>query len=785
MNRLRSHPDLWLEEHIAQVNLAIEGMRNWHSPQVLTPEVQELAKQVALFHDLGKANQAFQEYILAPDSYTGDRLEKTHSPLSTLLTLWLCQNRESDPLSTLILAACTAGHHGSLPYLPSVKINEAFHSAGIKFLDDFCGGELARVLQRQLAVLDRAALSRETGLDLNGLDLSASTIRSAKRYLRHQLLPKFYDLSPDELVNFRLQAQLIFSFLLEADKAFLAVPNPELHLQRRPRYWQSSWIDQHLGQPKPTPVNLLRQRARNEAIAKADACRDVRLYSLTAPTGLGKTLLAANWALQGREAFQARNGIPPKIIVVLPYLSIVDQTAQEYRAILQASGEQLDGSWFLSSHSLSDRSYAYWLEEKAERFFIDSWRTEMVITTYDQFLMSLFDPRARYQMRFHNLCDALIILDEVQSLPCRLWRLLSAALSGLVKLGGTQVLLMSATLPPFVTGAAPLLENFPEYFQAFSRYRLNLALGRTTILADFCQEMSRRLPGWLENRERILITMNTRKSAGTVYDCLKECWPLEYSETDRFFLSADVTPRDRLEKIRSIKENRPCLVVSTQCLEAGVDLDMSLVIRDFAPWDSLVQIAGRCNREGRRGKWLPVEIVDLVNNKGRRFSEMIYDEVALQVTRRLLEGREFVREEEVLDISTLYFQELNQRKDTGQVHLDKFAHWQPDLSVRELLRGPEIEKYAFLVLHQDPGLKTAMLEAQKTEERWERREAWRRLAGRLAAISVDLYARPGFRREDIANEFLGHWILKKNYYDPECGILADRDRETSEPVMVF
>ena len=133
-----------------------------------------------LFHDLGKASQAFQEYIQAPESYAGDRLEKSHSPLSTLLTLLLCQNQGADALPTLLLAACVAGHHGSLPHLPATKIIEVFHSAESKTLEDFSGGELARVLPRQLVSLDRAALSQETGLEFNGLDFSNAAPRLAK-----------------------------------------------------------------------------------------------------------------------------------------------------------------------------------------------------------------------------------------------------------------------------------------------------------------------------------------------------------------------------------------------------------------------------------------------------------------------------------------------------------------------------------------------------------------------------------------------------------------------------
>ncbi len=256
---------------------------------------------------------------------------------------------------------------------------------------------------------------------------------------------------------------------------------------------------------------------------------------MTAPTGIGKTLLAATWALVKRETIEKETGIPPKIIVVLPYLSIIDQTAKEYRSLLEISGQDIDGSWFLTSHSLSDRKFAPWMEEETEHFFIDTWRTELVITTYDQFLLSLIEPRARYQMRFHNLCDALIIMDEVQSLPCKLWQLLDAVLNGLSKEGNSQILLMSATLPPFVSETTPLLENYDEYFRSFSRYELHLHIGEKLDVQIFCEDLAARLGEWLSKKERVLITLNTRKCARTVFDYLKDHWLAKYKSVPIFF----------------------------------------------------------------------------------------------------------------------------------------------------------------------------------------------------------------------------------------------------------
>lgn len=769
MSALRSHPDLCLSEHITQIRWAMEGIWRWHAPASVSPELKELALRLAELHDLGKGTQAFQEYILDPESYTGDGLEKAHSPLSLLITLLLQEEKKAPPLDTLMLAAAVSGHHKGLPCLPGKNFTE--ESSFTKTLEDFDGGAMARALKKQLSALDVSRLKDETGIDFQGLDLEENSIRRTKKYLRRTIMPAFYALSIEEKISFRLRSQLLFSFLLEADKAFLAIPDPTIHLERQPRYWQAAWIEQRIGPVDGSEVNLLRRQARTEVIKRIEINQNEGgIYSLTAPTGIGKTLLAATWALTKRQNLEKTNGIPPKVIVVLPFLSIIDQTAKEYRTILTTGGQAADGAWFLTSHSLANRRYAEWLEEKAEPFFIDTWRTEMVITTYDQFLLSLLDPKVRYQMRFHNLCDALIIMDEVQSLPCRLWQLLQAVLQGLVEVGHSQILLMSATLPPFVPTTINLLEDYRTYFKAFKRYEIHLHVQEKTNIQDFCQTLNSRLNGWLQSQERVLITLNTRRSARTVYDYLKGCWPAECRATPLLFLSADVTPTDRLRKIEVIKNGNPCIVVSTQCIEAGVDIDMSLVIRDFAPWDSIVQIAGRCNREGKRGDWLPVELVDLVDDKGKRFADMIYDEVSLQVTRHLIENVAVVKEEEVLALSDRYFEKLDRQKDTGQIHVQRFAQWQEDLPVRELLRGKEREKYTFLVMEQDPSLKDAMTEANQVENRWERREAWRKLAGRLAAISVDLFARPGFRPEEIAGDYLGHWILREGYYAPESGL---------------
>ena len=771
--RIRSHPHLFLKEHIEQIKKALEGIWNWHSPETITPLIKDTLEKLVLLHDLGKGTNAFQDYIKDPPNYKGAREEKSHSPLSLLFTLAKARDEEWDELETFILAAAAKGHHSRLPTVPEKKIG----GAGCRDwdIDNFTGGERARLIKKQLITVDYDGISEETEFDFQNLfssgaiDDSTGFLTTIKKFLAKKILVKLLSLPMEEAVDFRLRAQLIFSMFLEADKAFLAVSDPGRYLKREARHWQAQWIDQYIGAPPDTSTNTLRQRARSEVSDTIVQNKTERLYSLTAPTGSGKTLLAATWAFKTRENIAATHDVPPKIIVVLPFLSIIDQTVKIYKELLRTGGCEADGAWLLTSHSLADRNYAEWLEEEEKPFYVDTWRSELIITTYDQFLMSLLDPAARYQMRFHNLCDTVIIMDEVQSLPCRLWQPLEKILKSLSSAGNSRVLLMSATLPPFVKDAVPLLPSYDSYFAEFKRYKLLIKIQNKQGLEQFCAELEKRLPGW--TGKRVLITLNTRKCARKVRDTL--AGSTEYdSKLPIYFLSADVTPRDRLESITKIKKGEPCIVVSTQCIEAGVDIDMDLVIRDFAPLDSLIQIAGRCNREGEKG-CCPVEIVNLVDEEDNEYSGMIYDPIHLQVTRDLIQNATEVLEEEVLELSNQYFQELFGKKDTGEIHLKRFARWQEDLSVQELLRGKEKKQHTFLAIQQDPSLKEEMDTAGSVTDRWRRRETWRKLAGRIAMISVNIYARPGFHPQRIADEYHGHWLLREGYYSGERGLLVE------------
>lgn len=754
-HRLRSHPHLHLDEHLAQVQTAVDAILARHSPAVATSERARQMRRIVQLHDLGKGSAPFQQYIADPQNYKGRKEDKAHTPLSGLLGTLLAKLGNWPPEETIAAVIAALGHHTRL-FLRDESIG--------RFADD----EIAAVLEMQLRDLDFAALQASTGLPLTNLPLSPRPWARAGNHLEDCW--EFLDeLSLPDKLRFRLEAQLLFSILLEADKALLAVKDPARYLAQPEISLNGDLITKHVHSLPDTPLNALRQQAQNAVLEAFAARPETTRFTITLPTGLGKTLAAARWALTVREQ-TSPEVLPPKIILMLPFLSIIDQTEGVYRTFLPVDNdeEKAEPSLLLPYHSLAERNYDDTeIDAGAADFFLDTWRSQIIVTTFDQFLLALFSRKAKHQMRFHNLCDAVLIMDEVQTLPCILWELLDQALCELEKIGNTRVLAMSATQPGFLSNAVELIPEPEYYFQHFGRYRLVLRHREPQNLEDFLAE----LPAYLRSRseKRILLTFNTRRSAAAVRDCLTEAGfaPL-------YFISADVTAGDRLEQIAEIRQGGPCYVVSTQCIEAGVDIDMEFVLRDFAPLDSLVQIAGRCNRNGRRS-CAEVEVRQLRDERNVAFCNMIYDEIHLEQTHLALAEHEEVPEEQVREVCAAYFAGLKAKKNLGKSQLEKFANWEEFEPIRELLRGKQLQQHEFIVAHLDDGLldEIRKIHPKKIPDRWERRRAWRKLAARVARVRVAVYARDGFDPEDYADKVGELYILRPQFYERRKGLCLE------------
>jgi len=333
------------------------------------------------------------------------------------------------------------------------------------------------------------------------------------------------------------------------------------------------------------------------------------LYTVTAPTGTGKTLALLAFALEHARCHGLR-----RVIAVIPFLSIIDQTARQYRKAFGTYPPAYLDRYVCECHSLAGTRASGsaatgnkdGAEPRIDEFLADVWDAPIVITTSVQLMESLMSNRPGACRKLHRLADSVIILDEVQNLPVPLAIPTLATLSRLAEVYGATVVLSTATQPAFahldvhvrhfsVVGWRPR-EVVPAELELFERAR--------RVRVDWPAHLEERA-SWDEIVDEVararqaLCIVNLKRHAAVVYDMLEQS-----GVEGLLHLSTSMCPAHRratlMEAERRLKAKAPCRLISTQCIEAGVDIDFPTVLRAWAPFDAIAQAAGRCNRNGRR-----------------------------------------------------------------------------------------------------------------------------------------------------------------------------------------
>ena len=308
------------------------------------------------------------------------------------------------------------------------------------------------------------------------------------------------------------------------------------------------------------------------------------LYSLTVPTGGGKTIYSMAFAMK-----QAMKWQKERIIYVIPYLSIIEQTADVFRAFLGNHA-------VLESHSQVDHDSL--TEEGSEeagrlaermKLAAENWEAPVVITTNEQFFESLYANKTSRCRKLHNIANSVIILDEAQMMPVDFLKPCLHVLEQLVHYYGCTVVLCSATQPELgrylQKNPIEIMENVGELFQFFKRVTFDID-GET----DYAEIAKK-----LDECEQVLCIAFTKKEAEKIFELL---------DAEAMYLSTNLCPAHRREIIQEMKtrlrNGKPCRVVSTSIISVGVDIDFPVVYLQYTGLDSLIQGAGRCNREGRQ-----------------------------------------------------------------------------------------------------------------------------------------------------------------------------------------
>lgn len=569
---------------------------------------------IGLLHDLGKYSAAFQAYIQsATNLLKQDEDEefvdaaglKGKIDHSTSGAQFIWQHlAEKDALSQIagqVLALCIASHHSGLidclTSLPGKPAEDGFTQRMGK-------PDSKTNLKETLSKADPALLAEARRL------LSLPQTTSAFQLWIKQVFdqapgdtPEAKRTSPVVQQQIGLLVRALFSCLIDADRIDTADFEHPGRARRRLRGNYTPWetliarLESHLANFTPTqPIDALRQDISRHCLDAA--ARETGIYTLTVPTGGGKTLASLRFALHHAQ----KHGLD-RVIYVIPFTSIIDQNAEVVRKILEPEGVEA-GSVVLEHHSNLTPEDQTW----RSKILSENWDAPVVYTTMVQLLETLFGAGTRGARRMHQLANAVLVFDEIQSLPVRCVHLFNNAMNFLADHCRSTVVLCTAT--------QPLLDQVDAAKGAIRIPPGNEIICDVRQLFDDLKRVEvvnlRKPGGWSQEdiaalaREQVetvgscLVIVNTKKAAQALYRLSRS-----HPDTAVFHLSTSMCPahrKARLDAIRSRLEANPplpTLCFSTQLIEAGVDVDFAIVIRYAAGLDSIAQAAGRCNRNGR------------------------------------------------------------------------------------------------------------------------------------------------------------------------------------------
>lgn len=590
-----------------------------------TAGLSQAAYLAGLLHDAGKCKEEFQLYIKdggrrgsVNHTFAGCRmiLERFHGEFSQRL----------EDVTAELLAYAIAAHHGLFDcvdpqrgsgFLHRIQKEKIQYQESCRNFLTCCAGweeieerfeqanlELSSLFENLMAVSTKNR--DETGMEFS-----------------------FY---------IGLIARLLSSAVMEGDRRDTTSFMNRIAGPAEPGDWMEFWrkylhgVEKKLASfPQNTPLQLARTEISHRCRFFAEKPGGV--YRLNVPTGGGKTLSSLRYAL----AHAAKWG-KKRIIFVTPLLAILEQNAQVIREYID------DDSIVLEHHSNIIQTVEAGESLDMRELAVDSWHAPVILTTMVQLLNTLFLGKTTSVRRFHALCDAVVVIDEVQTIPNHMLTLFNLAVNFLSQVCHTTFLLCSATQPCFEQANHPLVDApidvvpfEPKLWEPFCRTFITDA-GKMRL-----EEIPELVLSALSEAENLLVICNKKSEAEFLYKSLSG------TVSNCFHLSASMCMahrRDTLEKVYQALRNRKekVICIATQVIEAGVDISFQRVIRFSAGMDSIVQAAGRCNRNGEEKTPAPVSIVQCLNENLGRLQEI---QRAKTVTTALLE--EFQKNPESFD----------------------------------------------------------------------------------------------------------------------------------------
>jgi CRISPR-associated endonuclease/helicase Cas3 len=795
-SKLKSHPNKRLEEHLLNV---AENCENFCKN--LSIKDKNLYTQISFFiglsHDFAKSTSFFQKYLLdgVKSKY------RYHGFLSAVFGYYVIKNYlkqnniQNNDLPALTYMVINK-HHGNLGNASGTsgewnKVSQNNASFGAKQIQNI-----------------KENILKDNGYDLKqfystyNIDLE-DFIKEYESLIK-EISYALDDLSFSKNIDNYFTIIFLYSLLIDADK----IDASQTELFKRP-YIPSNIVDDYKKikfSSNNEGINGIREKAYQEVNSKVSQIDlNNHIYSISLPTGSGKTLNAFNFAVKLKERINNEKNINPRIIYSLPFLSIIDQNDKVIREILEK--QNLTNTNALLKHNyLSDMNYK--VEETKNlnlnnaRILIEGWNSEIIITTFIQFFYSLISNKNRSLRKFHNMVNSIIILDEIQAVPYKYWNILNTCLKKLAYEFNCWIVLMTATQPLIFKEEEheiiPLIENKTEYYDTFNRINYEFNLEKTPF-DDFKNQIIKEIEN--NPQKDIMIVLNTVNSSKELYEHLKEYFEEEYEnlelnpdngtliiDKDTFlvYLSTNIIPKHRLSKINDLKKrDKRKIIVTTQLIEAGVDISVDIIYRDLAPIDSIIQTAGRCNRNNTKEKGL-VKIVSLINEKGRKYSSMIYDSILLSNTEDLLKNIYTCSENEFNLLTSNKYNELlikHGSQDNKLLKTLNILNFKEISETFKLIDETYEKRDVFVNLNNESNnLWDKFKEMQKMGNNFKRKEEFLKIKSEFYnyVISVNLEK---FGSAQVCNDWLGY--LTQNDINRKYDIETGFKFEDEEDVLMF
>jgi CRISPR-associated endonuclease/helicase Cas3 len=589
---------------------------------------------LGLCHDLGKYSAAYQHYIRGITDLSGEDAriiaEAAQGTIdhasSGAQHVWSALSSKGTAANLLaqILSVALMSHHSRTGMKDFISLE-----GKSPFLDRLRRHEAKTFRQECVEKADPVILS-----EIDRLLGSSSLLEEFKTVASH--LKASTNGKTTRLIAFSLLTRFLFSCLLDADRLSTANFEKVRDARFRTTGYIPNWpslvakLEDHLsGLETPSSINEIRRQVSDEC--RDAASRAGNLFTLPVPTGGGKTLASLRFALH-RAAETGTDSLIERIIYVIPYTSIIDQNANSVRQILGAEN-------VLEHHSNLTPENDTW----RSRVLSENWDAPVVFTTSVQFFDSLFAQGTRTARRMHQLANSILIFDEIQTLPIKTIHAFNNSINFLTTFANTTVLLCTATMPLLhrVNPSLGALTLLPECEIITDKRALFEKLKRTEIVDK------RRTKPWAHDEivdfalecaslhRSTLVVCNTKDSARRLFEMLRA----HPGSPGVIHLSTSMCPAHRKKLIDQLKDSllptpaNSLICISTQLIEAGVDLDFGCVIRSLAGMDSIVQAGGRCNRHNER----PVGYVYILNFGEEMLGKALADiSNGQQITERVL-----------------------------------------------------------------------------------------------------------------------------------------------------